>query len=378
MSLKLLDIKKLKIARGVEDSRRSRLGSRRNFLKGLGFGFLALQPSLNAFGKLLGNDIQYKKSEKSITFFSDEGNSWNIDLKSFDGNPKLIFRKKQEDYHLILRNAFYPGTGLPMDFKAILYNDLSWRIKITFTKLNISKDLNLSDWINDKIKVKSLVYLNDRIELNSRYSLDIEDHYHFIIDKYWKITLRGKDLANYKVNKFSGTAKQICFSFPVQNDLAYCNSNFEPKLKLSFATRNVKPFLSNWKMFNDSELYGCSEVHHQVQILKSERLSGRSSSVVLIDEKDVKAMHGFLFHKKIKEDLEETLKLYHSQLAIELNHESEKLIFFASMAKDENWTNSFEVSCQLINSNEKTAFEMHGTNGRIETVNGLDYATATN
>ncbi|RKE04845.1 coiled-coil domain-containing protein [Marinifilum flexuosum] len=377
MSLKILDIKKLKKARSIGSNNKPRSGSRRNFLKGLGFGFLAFQPSLKALGKAFGNDIQYRKRGKNITFYSQEGNSWNINLNSFDGSPKLIFRKKQEDYHLILRNAFYPGTTLPMDFKAILYNDLSWRIKITFTKLDISKDLNLADWINGNAQLNSFVYLQEGIELNNRYSLDIEDHYHFIIDKFWKITLQGKDLANYKLNNISGLAEQICFSFPVEKDLTFCNSNFEPKLKLSITTQNVEPFLSNWKIMNGSELNSCSEVQHQVQILKSERLSGMCSSVVLVDEKDVKDRKGFLFHKKINEDLEETLKLYRSQLAIELNQQSEKFIFIASIASNGIWTNSSEVSYQLINSKKNAAFEMHGTNGRINSVNGLAQVAAT-
>ncbi|WP_421919172.1 hypothetical protein [Marinifilum sp.] len=377
MRLKLLNFKKLKQARDNKEYHEPRSDSRRNFLKGLGFGLLAFQPSLQVLGKTLEDDILYRKKGKSITFYSDNGNSWNIDCNSFVGKPKVIFRKNKEDYLLILRNAFYPGTSLPMDFKATIYKDLSWRIKITFTKLNLSKDLKLSDWINGNAELNSVVYLSDRIELNHRYFLGIEDHYDLTIDKFWKIRLQGKDLVSYKLNHIAASADQICLSLPVQEDRDYCNANFEPNLKLNIKTRNVESFLSNWELFNGSELHSCGDVQHDIQILKSQTHSQTASSVLLLDEKELRDVPGFLFHKKVKEDVDEVLKLYRSQLAIELNEESEKLVFLASITNDGIWTNSSEASYQLINSDDQAAFEMLGSNGKIESVNGLAHVAAT-
>jgi hypothetical protein len=378
MSFKYINVKKLKAARNNEVITTSSSRSRRKFLKGLGLGFLAFQPSLKALGKAFDNDICYKKKAKGISFYSTEGNIWHVNPNLFDGSARVIFRKKNDSYRLVLRNAFYPGTQIPIDFKATIYNDFAWRIQIEFTKLNISADINFADWINDKCNIESWTDLHDRIKVNDQYSLDIDDHYHIIIDKYWKINLRGKELAGFQWNNQKCNGEQILLSIPEKDDSIYYSSYFTPKLKLRIVTRNIDPFLSNWKFTNGSQLQSAGEILHEVEILKSASALNANRSVILIDENHISEVPGFLFHKNSNGEKDELIKLYRSQLALELNASSEKLIFYASIAENGIWASSPNTSYQLMNADgDNLAFEMRGSNGVIDLINGSALLTAT-
>ncbi|NOU58646.1 hypothetical protein [Marinifilum caeruleilacunae] len=377
MRLRNIDIVKLKRTRNERNFSGPKSSSRRNFLKGLGLGFLAFQPSLKALGNALSNDIHYKKKAKQITFYSNDGNSWTIDSDRFDGRSKLIFRKRNDSYHLVLRNAFFPETKIPIDFRAIIYYDFAWRIRIDFTKLDVSDDLNFSDWINEKSKLSGLTYLNQCLNLNQKYSLDIEDHYHIIIDKYWKITLKGKQLASYRWNGQECFADRISMSLPTKEDLAIYKSTFKPVLQCTIFSTSINHLLNAWKFNDNSDLKSSGDLLHEIKILKSSSQFAGHSSIVFLDESQLNNKPGFLFHKKVNKEQDDIIKLYQSQMAMELHANEEKLVFYASLADSGVWMNSANASYQMRNPNEHVAFELNGSNGTIHSVKGLALVSAT-
>jgi len=371
MRFKYLDIKRLKKSRGDIINQKPTSSSRRNFLRGIGIGILAFNPTIKVFGQVLSKDINYRKRRNTLTFFTSDNQNWILDTRFFEGDAILKFKKVKEDYFIDLRNAIYPGSTISFDFKAHIYYSLEWRIEFNFTDLDINADLNFKDWINGRLQISDYCDVKEIFQMNDRFSLDIEDHSHVIINKYWKIDLEGKNLAILKLPENKIVVQQLSLKKPDKDNLAF--SHLPPKLQIDFSISDVNSLFTNWKIANGDQLQVNSSITNQKYSLIVGVNSESKKEYLLLSKFDKinNSTPHFLFHKKLEKEKSQQIDLYNSQLAVEFTGENEKLVLLAGLSSVGAWMASGENNYLLSNlSDQLPAIEMYGNNGVINEIKG--------
>ncbi len=370
MKFKYLDVKSLKKNFGHKDSSDKISKSRRNFLKGLGFGILAFQPTLKLFAKTLDHNLKYTWNKKKLVFYSDNQPSWTIDSKAFTGNPLLKFYPKGNDWIIHLEGACYPGTDIRIDFRAVLYKEFDWRIFIQFAHIDLYSDMNFSDWINGKSTLNGTDYLSEKVKLSDEYSLDIDDHLHILIDKFWKIELKGKQLANLIIKDKSIPLNEISLALPNEDSIMNYTSKIEADCKLSFRTNQHQELLSSWKFQeSDKQLSSINPKSKSYSIIKGKDENQDLLSLLFSEFKD-DSEPLFYFHKAAQNGVNNKIGLYNPQLAVELSAREEKLILLASLADKGEWLYESDNAMLIGNQPNESSIEFRGSNGSIDLIQG--------
>ncbi len=91
--------------------------SRRELLGLAGAAAVTMQPAGKALkAGLLGN-FDVKGDDKCVTFSLGGKPRWVIDTRRFAGSPKLSFQRGKHLVRVELKDAVFPGTSLPADFR---------------------------------------------------------------------------------------------------------------------------------------------------------------------------------------------------------------------------------------------------------------------
>ena len=370
MDFKYINVGLLRKKGKHEKSLSKIFSSRRNFLKGLGFGILAFQPAIKVFGKSLRGDLKYRWNRRKLTFYSGKDQYWTIDSKIFSGNPSLNFFPKGDDWIISLQDAYFPGTTISLDFKAQIYKEFDWRIFIQFTNLNIESDMNLSDWIEGLQSITGKEYLSEKIILGNEFSLDIEDHTHILIDKYWKIDLRGENLANLNVNDKSILLNEISLSLSGSNKAVLYTSKVKAECYLSFVTDQHDELLASWQFLEDDQKLYSVDRKKQVYSIIIGKDENQDLLSLLFSDFDENSEPLFYFHHATRSGVKNRIGLYNPQLAVEFSSDQEKLILLASLADRGEWLYETDNAMLIGNQPNQASIEFLGTNGTINSIEG--------
>ncbi|MBI9059333.1 MAG: hypothetical protein JEZ01_16345 [Labilibaculum sp.] len=370
MKFKYLNVKTFKGNFRKKDSAKTISSSRRNFFKGLGIAVLAFQPTLKLFAKALDDNLKYSWNKKKLVFFSGKEQAWIIDTKVFAGNPKLKFFPEGDDWIIRLEDARFPGTDIPVDFKATIYKEFDWRIYIQFSHLDVYSDMSFSDWINEKSIISGSDYLSERISLSDGYSLDIEDHSHILIDKYWMIELKGKELAILNIKDNSLPLQEISLSIPNKTKKKNYTSKINPYCQVSFKTNKHETLFSAWRFEeDDKQLVNLTKKKETYSIIKGIDENRNLLSLLFSEfEHDLEPL--FYFHKTSKSGVKNKIGLYNPKLAVELSSQDEKMILLASLAGNGEWIYESDNAMLIGNNANESAIEFRGLNGCIDLIQG--------
>lgn len=371
MSLKYVNVALLKKKWRTDKSKNKLFSSRRNFLKGIGFGVLAFQPTLKLLAKEFGGNLNYRYSKNKLAFYCEDGGIWNINLKDFSGNPKLIFSPDGEDYTIELHNAYFPGTDICLDFTASLYKEFNWRLYIQFPELDIVADVNFTDWLKGDSVAKGSDYISEKIKLSDQYYIQIQDHCDLSINHVWDIKLMKENHAELYLSKKSVLLDELTLSLGESlSQKQYQKNKLNVDSTFSFSTNNHPEILSAWSLNSNQEVLKASDsVKETYKIIKGRNNNNELISVLFSNFVENTAPL-FYFHCKQENGVKNKIGLYNPQLAIEYSGQQEQLILLASIADKGEWLYESENALLLGNHPNKASFEFSGRNGTLDIVKG--------
>ncbi len=76
---------------------------------------------------------------------------WTVDILHFSGNPKLQVSSQEGVITVSLRQARFPGTGIPADFTAVCFKDddqQRWLMDLSFAWGGFTARVDLENWLN--------------------------------------------------------------------------------------------------------------------------------------------------------------------------------------------------------------------------------------
>jgi uncharacterized membrane protein YqjE len=86
---------------------------------------------------------------------------WAVDAALFGGTPQVTLTTEPGSAHVALANAFYPGTTIPADLKAHIFNDAgTWRIRVRLKFGAFDATLALQPWLDRTTPAVSLAGLD--------------------------------------------------------------------------------------------------------------------------------------------------------------------------------------------------------------------------
>lgn len=367
MNLRYFDIGKIKKNWRKEKENNLQSKSRRRFLQGFGLCILSFSPGLKLFASSISDGIYYKQQKNAVTFFSEFGDRWEINANTFGRNSSLRFRAAKNRYVIRLRNATYPSTDIRFDFKAILYKEFDWRIRFSFRYLDIEEDFKFSTWLKGEEALRGSSYLSERIRVGKRYTLDLKDHIHYIIDKYWKIEFKGKSLT------FSNEKENYCNLNQLELRPHVNASGLKHSLKnglgISFLTNKASVLSEMWYSGKSHNLTYKDEPKFQIQITKG--VNGRSNKVDLIEATCLSKNKAAIHYTTNGNNANYALELYHARFFMESSEEKDKMVLLASLADKGQWIYEDDKSILLGNKDlQSPSFQMYASNGKVDRVIG--------
>lgn len=370
MSFKYVNVGFLKKKWRKKSSKNKLFFSRRNFLKGFGFGVLAFQPTLKLLAKELNGDLKYRHTKKQLTFYSDVGD-WRIDLNKFSGDSSITFRQVGSDWMVELRNAYFPETDICLDFKAKIYKELDWRMYIRFTELDLMADLNFIDWFKGESLITGSDYIADKIGLNNFNFVDINNNCTIELNNSWDMSLSPENQVKLNLSKKVIPLDELTLS--LETDLSekkIYRKNLHINSSLSFQTDRHNDMIAGWKLKSiNQELVSQNKRKANYKIVKGKTASNELISILYSDYKhEVEPL--FYYHSKMSSGVKNRIGLYNPQLAIEYSDQQENLILFASIADKGEWLYESDNAILLGNQANTPFLEFKGENGSIEMIKG--------
>lgn len=105
--------------------------TRRELLGLTGVAAAGVSPLTRALeGRLMG-PLEFTASRGRVVFTVGGRPRWVVDVRQFDGRPRLSFQRQGDHVRLKLEGALLPGTNLPADFDADITRGISgWRLEL--------------------------------------------------------------------------------------------------------------------------------------------------------------------------------------------------------------------------------------------------------
>jgi hypothetical protein len=116
-----------KLAFAGEDLRMTR----RELLGLTGLAAAGMSPLTRALeGRLMG-PLEFSATRGRVVFSVGGRARWVVDVRQFDGRPRLSFEREGDHLHIKLEGALLPGTDIPADFEADITRGLgNWRLDL--------------------------------------------------------------------------------------------------------------------------------------------------------------------------------------------------------------------------------------------------------
>jgi hypothetical protein len=216
----------LKEARELVISRPSfveKKSNRRQFLKALGIGTLAVNPALGAVKKFTNEPFSVDFKENQLHVWRNGALAWEISNRFFTSNTQISIHQIENGWEFQINSFNFKGTQFTFNLQGTLVQVLSqWLINIQIPEFNWNSEMDFVDFLDgikplsaDAIIDSKVVQLNnsDHISINHKVltTLSPEWQMQFSSENAIDLYLHGKSLHTHALKILPGFDSTLPF-----------------------------------------------------------------------------------------------------------------------------------------------------------------------
>jgi hypothetical protein len=326
--------------------------NRRQFLKALGIGTLAVNPALGAVKKFTNEPFSVDFKENQLHVWRNGALAWEISNRFFSSNTQISIRQIEKGWQFQINSFNFKGTHFTINLQGTLIQALSqWLINIQIPEFNWTSEMDFVDFL-DGIKPLSadasidskMVQLNnsDHISINHKVltTLSPEWQMQFSSENAIDLNLHGKSLHTHAlkiVPGFDGT-------------LPFYNDQVKGSL-VQMSTFSSWPELMTAYTYKGKSLVTGTEKKPTLQILTG-NTETQDLQLLWID--------GMLHKMSVKGTLKDPINLQDYFFFQDLKDEESNFYLSARLESKGQWVSNGIGSFQLSRNEEAPDFEVFG------------------
>ncbi len=177
--------------------------TRRGFLRASAIAILnysVIAEGIANLSQLLHPRVEFRITDKAVTFLCDGVERWKIDATQFAGAPRLLTQRRQGYVRVQLVNARYPGTLLPADLSCELREvQYKWVMDLSLTLGGFSCRIPFEEWLTGNQPAEARVVLDNRVaSLALEGSLSFKGHGTLAFTPSWTLQLSGQGITQFR------------------------------------------------------------------------------------------------------------------------------------------------------------------------------------
>jgi hypothetical protein len=202
MKFKYLDLKKTGEVVFGSHSVISLPESRRKFLKTLGIGSLTWNPFVSTLSFAAKKPFTAGYSKKMFAVYRNGKKVWSVDSKTFGSGLAVSVKETSGSVRVKARNLRILNTGVKFGMNAVFREEaLGWTVNISIPEFDLNSTLSLSEWLDGNEKIRSKVYLKNKLLCTGGYDgISLDGIFDLKIDNKWNIEIKKRNGINAVLN----------------------------------------------------------------------------------------------------------------------------------------------------------------------------------
>ncbi len=230
----------------------SRLPDRRQFVKTLGLGAIAINPSVGLLHSLVDQPFTIESGESFLRVFRHGLLAWEVTTSLFEGKATLKQQHSIGEWKFDLCGGVWPGTGLNFDLEGRIYKSSGqWLLETKMGPDRETSTIDFLDFLDRKESVRDHGDLHQQVIPGEEgLSLELDGTFHRELDTRWHMQLSGDELITLHYGHLDFPADTLILEPFNGNDLAFVH-RVHPS-----GTRFTIPGFHHWDRLMATLQYG--------------------------------------------------------------------------------------------------------------------------
>lgn len=327
-------------------------GNRRNFLRTVGLGVLAMNPVAGTVKAMSFKPFSVRWGKNRFEVERNGSIAWAISEGFFDKKLKIECKESKGRYGFNFRDIVVNHSDLKFSVLGEVFHDgAEWMMDIAVPELNINNRINFIDWLDNKASLNANVTLHKMlIGLRSDSSLHLDGECSVKLDSAWNFEIKGENSVKSFINSEAFTNDRLIIK-PFdghQNVLKQVSGN---------AAHYIIPQFSGWgQLVGKLTFDGADKINsHATPDLNFLAVSSGSSYTAVWASDNLPMQ--YWPDQKLDSKFEFDRFLYYCEFK---ENQPSEFYLGASLATAGQWVSNTLGSFQLKNGETKPAFEAFG------------------
>ena len=174
----------------------SRLPGRRQFVKTLGLGAIAVNPSVGILKSLVDQPFTIEAGENFLRVYRHGLIAWEVTTSLFEEGATLGIHHTNEEWLFKLSGAVWPGTGISFDLQGHIYKSSGqWLLETKMGPDREATSVDFLDFLDRKESIRDHGDLHQELFAgNEGWSLELDGTIRRELDTRWHMLLSGDEL----------------------------------------------------------------------------------------------------------------------------------------------------------------------------------------
>lgn len=336
------------------------VSNRRQFLRTLGLGVLAVNPAIGAVKKMSDTAFLVEEGNHFLKFWQDDKLIWQISPEIFDAKTSIKVQSVENGWVFQIDDLQFKSLDWIFNIQGSITKELGkWWIKMACAEWNWFAESDFSEFTENIAPLSNIAHiesilLNHAHEGNIELKADFQTH----VAPNWEINLYGKNAVNWTIfnNKF--TANSIKIKNNISTDLSFYSGKISGSLIEMEDFSDWNKFITNYK-------------HENLNLIKS---TDKNPTINLIAGKSANKAIQFIFAHSdgpsltIKKFVNNTFKIQDYFFYQELGTQEKVFYLSGRLENNGQWINNSLGSFKLIRNNENPDIEVLGNNTIVNAV----------
>jgi hypothetical protein len=198
MQFSHLNLKKVRNNLDLYGGPASSQPDRRNFIRTIGLGMLAVNPLARTIRSLNDSSFVIRHTDKRFTVVRHGSVCWDISDSFFDTGRRISVLSEDDHYKITAAGLKVRGTSIGTSLNADIYRDgSSWMMNIEIPGLGIKENVDFCEWLDRKISLSSSMdFSRQAIEFSGKDGIILSGRSSVSLDSSWKISLTPEESIN--------------------------------------------------------------------------------------------------------------------------------------------------------------------------------------
>lgn len=336
------------------------VSNRRQFLRTLGLGVLAVNPAIGAVKKISESSFSVEEGDHFLKFWKDNKLIWQISPEIFDAKTSINIQSFDNGWYFQIDDLQFKSLDWKFNLQGNITKELGkWYIKMSCPEWNWSAESDFNDFTEFVTPLTNVAHI-ETIILNhaNEGKIELNNDFQTQFLPNWEINLQGKDAVNWNIFNNRLTSN----SLKIKNNIS---------TEFSFFSGEINGSLIQMEDFSDWNKFITQYRHGKKNLIES---TTENPTLNLITGKADNKEIQFLFtHSEgqsleIKNFVKNPFKIQDYFFFQELDADESPFYLSGRLETQGQWINNNLGSFKLIRNNEKPDFEIVGQNTKANEV----------